>query len=334
VNSDFILFRDLISGLEYIRPLSEFSSHGLRVDLGAYDYRVYMDFSVITDEDGSYSRLYDYLHDIGVHTLQDALLDLKFVPLSENIDLFCSTLATFSSAKNLNFSNLNRLLSSPLNDLTSNLSGLTVKQKNLPDNYQKSVLTKIQNLEENFQTIFPCDFVSLKLSLVIWSLLYEIFSQSLIPNIENLSRPLANQPYFSDSLTGGNRVDINTNLQIIGLLAPALKDSDLAIESIINIWFESSISNTTLGLSDYDGITWFNKESFEILLDLTVSYLLITESPVLFVNQKDDFSAQLTLFRNEVLDRMKMSNYQVEIFHKTLLQFVKEWTSLTVKSRS
>ena len=174
----------------------------------------------------------------------------------------------------------------------------------------------------------------MKVSLVIWSLLYEIFSQSLIPDIENLSRPLANQPYFSDSLTGGNRVDINTNLQIIGLLAPALIGSDLTLESIFNIWFESSISDTTLGLSDYDGITWFNKESFEILLDLTVSYLLITESPVLFVNQKDDFPAQLILFRNEVLNRMKKSNYQVEIFHEALLQFSKEWTSLTVKSRS
>jgi glycosidase len=333
-NCDFILFRDHISGLEYVRPLSEFSSHGLRIDLGAYDYRVYMDFSVITDEDESYSRLYDYLHDIGVHSLQDALLDLKFSPLSENIDLFCSALATFSADNDLSFSDLNNALSAALNDITSNLSELTVAQRNLPDNYQKSAIKRLQNLEENFQTIFPSDFVSLKLSLVIWSLLYEIFSQSLIPEIEHLSRPLANQPYFSDSLTGGNRIDINTNLQIIGLLAPALKDSNLTIESIINIWFDSSISSTTIGLSDYDGIAWFNKESFENLLDLTVSYLIITESPVLFVNKKDDFPAQLILFRNEVLDRMKKSNYQVEIFHKALLQFLKEWTSLTAKSRS
>jgi len=333
-NNDYLLFRDHISDLEYIRPLSEFSYHGLRIDLSAYDYRVYMDFSIISDEDGSYSRLYDYLHDIGVHSLQDALLDLKFAPLSGNIDLFCSALAAFSGDNDSSFSDLNSVLSGPLNDLISNLSELAVAQKYLPDNYQKLAITKLQNLEENFHAIFPSDFVSLKLSLVIWSLLYGIFSQSLIPDIEHLSRPLANQPYFSESLTGGNRVDINANMQLIGLLAPALIGSDLTLESIFNVWFDSSISSTILGLSDYDGIVWFNKESFEILLDLTVSYLLITESTVLFVNQKDDFPAQLILFRNEVLDRMKKSNYQVEFFHESLLQFLKEWTSLTVKFRS
>ena len=113
-----------------------------------------------------------------------------------------------------------------------------------------------------------------------------------------------------------------------------LIDSDLTLESIFNIWFDSSISGATLGLSDYDGITWFNKESFENLLDLTVSYLIITDSPVGFINKKDNFPAQLIQFRNEVLDRMKKSNYQVEIFHKALLRLVKEWTSLTTKSRS
>jgi glycosidase len=333
-NSDYLLFRDHISGLEYMRPLFEFSSQGLRIDLGAYDYRVYMDFSVVSDEDGSYSRLYDYLHDIGVDSLQDALLDLKFAPLSKSIDLFCSELATFSADKDSSLSDLNSVLSAPLNDLTSNLSELTEEQENLPAINQKLVITRLQNLEENFQEIFPSDFVSLKLSLVIWSLLYDIFSKSLIPEIEHVSRPLANQSYFSDSLTDGNRVDINTNLQAIELLAPVLRDSALTLESIINAWFDSSISGTILGLSVYEGITWFNKESFEILLDLTVSYLLITESPVVFIDIKDDYPAQLNLFRNEVLDRMKKSNYQVGIFHETLLRFVKEWTYLTAKSRS
>ena len=333
-NSAYLLFRDHISGLEYIRPLFEFSSRGLHVDLGAYDYRVYMDFSVVFDEDGSYSQLYEYLHDIGVYSLQDALLDLKFAPLSKNIDRFCSELAVFSAHKDSSLSDLNNVLSAPLSDLISNLSELTEEQKILPASYQKSVINRLQRIEENFQEIFPGDFLSLKLSTVIWSLLYEIFSKSLIPEIEYISRPLENQPYFCDSLTGENRFAIRGNLHIIKLLAPILGDSDLTLESIINAWFDSSNSGSILGLSNYDGITWFNKESFEILLDLTVSYILITESPVPFINKFDGFPAQLNLFRNEVLDRMKKSNYQVEIFHKTLLRFVKEWTSLTAKSRS
>jgi len=333
-NSGYLLFRDHISGLEYIRPLSEFSSQGVRIDLGAYDYRVYMDFSVVSDEDGSYARLSDFLNDIGVYSLQDTLLDLKFDPLSKSIDLLCSNLAPFSADKDSSLSDLSSLISAPIDDLISHLSELTVEQNKLPATYKESVIRRIQNLEENFYDIFPSDFVSLRLSLVIWSLLYDIYTQSLIAEIDHISRPLANQPYLSDTLTGENHIDINAYLKAIELITPVLGNSNLTLESIIKIWFTSSISGKILGLSDYEGITWFNKESFEILLDLTVSYLLITESPVVFIDKEDNYPAQINLFRNEVLDRMKKSNYQVDIFHETLLRFVKEWTYLTAKSRS
>ncbi len=157
---------------------------------------------------------------------------------------------------------------------------------------------------------------------------------SLIPDIDDLPRTLAKQPFLRSVLFNANSPDFYNNLKVISALTPMLVESDLGIESIINIWFNPTTTDTFLGLNEYDGIAWFNKESFETLLDLTISYILFTNSPALFIFNKDDYPAQLAMFRSEVLDRMKKSNYQVKIFHSALMRFGKEWNSPKAKSKS
>lgn len=333
-DGDFILFRDQISGLEFIRPLTEFSTHGLHMDLGAYDYRVFMDFAVNADLDGSYSRLYSSLNNSGVPSLHDALIDLKFAPLSEKIDVIFSAWSKFTSSKAPSLSWLDTQLSPLLVELESILSKLSDGSNKIPQDYEKTVINRLYKLEENFQIVFPADALPLKLSLVLWSLFSEIFIFSIIPDIEYLPRSLFNQPCFSNVLTGDMRSVIDDHTKIVASLAPALTGSVLDLDSLMDIWFEPAFSGTYLGLNEYDGITWFDKESFETLLDLTISYFILMESPVEFTENKDDYLAQLIQFRDEVLNCMNKSNYQLEIFHNALLQIKKEWNSQAIKSRS
>ncbi len=333
-DGDYVLFRDQISGLEYIRPLSEFSSHGLSLNLGAYDYRVFMDFSIIQDHDAVYSRLYDSLNGVGVQSLHDALIDQNFAALSEKLDAILTAWFSLTADKDSSIPELDTELLPLLSDLVPLISALTTNNKSVFHNYQKSALARLHRFDENFQTIFPGDFLALRLSSVLWLLLYEVYNLSLIQDYEYLPRSLAKQPFLNSVLSDGIHLDFHNHLKVIKSLTPMLVESDLGFESIVNIWFNHGTTDSFLGLSKYNDIAWFNKESFGTLLDLTIIYILFTDSPVELINSKDDYLAQLAQFRSEVLDRMKKSNYQVNNFHSALLRSGKEWNSHTAKSRS
>jgi len=50
-------FRDHRSGQEYLRPARELAEQGLYLQLGPYQYHVFLDFRAIADADGSWTRL-------------------------------------------------------------------------------------------------------------------------------------------------------------------------------------------------------------------------------------------------------------------------------------
>ncbi len=78
----FCLFRDSITGLEYIRPSQEIISQGLSISLQAYEYHVFLDFREISDDDwDSYRRVNDYLAGRGVPSVQGALRELMLQPV-------------------------------------------------------------------------------------------------------------------------------------------------------------------------------------------------------------------------------------------------------------
>jgi len=80
----FVIFKDHISGLNFIRSTEEFFRSGLRVKLGAYDYRVYLDFRQVADtEDNAYSLLQKQLAGSGTHDFAGTLQKARFRTSSE-----------------------------------------------------------------------------------------------------------------------------------------------------------------------------------------------------------------------------------------------------------
>lgn len=78
----FCIFRDQVSGLEFIRPSQEILAEGLFLSLHAYQYHVFLDFrEVLDDEFGSYRRVNEYLAGRGVPSIQHALQDLMLQPV-------------------------------------------------------------------------------------------------------------------------------------------------------------------------------------------------------------------------------------------------------------
>ena len=78
----FVLFREHISGMEYIRNSHDLVQQGLFIELGAYKYRVFLDFrQVQDDQDQNYSRLAARLDGAGVSSIDYALREMVLEPI-------------------------------------------------------------------------------------------------------------------------------------------------------------------------------------------------------------------------------------------------------------
>jgi glycosidase len=78
----FVIFRDHINGLEYIRNCQEIHNNGLYAELGAYKCMVLLDFREVQDNQWRhYAQLADYLDGRGVPNIDEALKEIFLQPV-------------------------------------------------------------------------------------------------------------------------------------------------------------------------------------------------------------------------------------------------------------
>jgi glycosidase len=78
----FCIFRDYITGLEYIRHNRELHEQGLYVELGAFKYQVFLDFREVQDNAWRhYAQLASYLNGRGVPSIDEALKEIFLQPV-------------------------------------------------------------------------------------------------------------------------------------------------------------------------------------------------------------------------------------------------------------
>ena len=78
----FCIFRDNRAGLEYIRNSRELTEKGLYVELGAYQYHVFIDFREVRDDPGRpYAQIAKDLNGRGVPSIEEVLKEMLLQPL-------------------------------------------------------------------------------------------------------------------------------------------------------------------------------------------------------------------------------------------------------------
>lgn len=77
----FSIFRDQVTGLEYLRNNQELHQQGLYFELGPYQRKVLLDWHEVYDTDGSYARLAAVLEGRGVASTAEARLELWLAPV-------------------------------------------------------------------------------------------------------------------------------------------------------------------------------------------------------------------------------------------------------------
>ncbi len=80
--SAYVTFREAISGLEFIRSCAELHTGGFEVELGAFEFRVYLDFKVLAESEWSdYAVLADTLGGRGVTDLEAVRREIVLQPI-------------------------------------------------------------------------------------------------------------------------------------------------------------------------------------------------------------------------------------------------------------
>jgi glycosidase len=78
----YCIFRDHVSGLEYIRNSKELWEKGLYVELEAYKYQVFLDWREVEDNEWrQYAHLAEYLNGRGVPSIAEALREVFLQPV-------------------------------------------------------------------------------------------------------------------------------------------------------------------------------------------------------------------------------------------------------------
>ncbi|MFP4439038.1 MAG: alpha-amylase family glycosyl hydrolase [Chloroflexaceae bacterium] len=80
----YVIFRDYISGLEYIRNSKDLCEQGLYVELDAYQHHVFMDFREVRDNEWShYYHIMTMLNGRGVPSVEETLKEVFLQPVRE-----------------------------------------------------------------------------------------------------------------------------------------------------------------------------------------------------------------------------------------------------------
>jgi glycosidase len=79
---EFVLFRDQITGLQFIRSVEQLIHDGFHLHLNGYEYHVFYDFRLVSsDSKHDYRRLYEYLGEGGIPEIDSGLSELFMQPV-------------------------------------------------------------------------------------------------------------------------------------------------------------------------------------------------------------------------------------------------------------
>ena len=252
-DSSYILFREHITGLEYIRPTDDFRKNGLRIGLGAYQYQVFLDFKEVTDPDGCFSLLNSSLQGNGAPNLQEKLLEIRLSPLLEALDkLISSCFSKFLSnaltpfAKNKDNTKSDSLdiedhFSQSLSTFTIVLTRLNPEACEFPTDYRNLISSKLEALNNYCKVNIIEDNSSnhVLYALLFWVIFSELTVKIPRSSLLDIFRLSTTQPFINSLLASSFNNPLLASSEVLVSLSSQLNGISLSPNDISAIWFSS-----------------------------------------------------------------------------------------------
>lgn len=300
----YIIFREEISGLEFIRNSQEIHQKGLYQDLGAYKYTVILNIYEVHDAaDRHYLKLSKYLQGGGVESIQYALKRIEFLPLLEKFANLINwdVLAHLLSISSLNeYKIFKKEFISRVNTFLRNLS-----------NWINSKV-KIETISHDISIDFENYFVNLKetkkeqkLLIIIWILLRHLGKLKTEKEYEIVSAEWLDELFIGEEITHVSKIEIDIDLLKITLQWQNWWSSEKTTDNKINKLINFTEVINYIKINEYNDKLWFNEEAFEKMIDYLNAVNIISIGPK--TAEQKIFSD----FINKIKKAEKKSKFQI-----------------------
>jgi glycosidase len=346
----FCIFRDMISGLEYIRNSREIYEGGLYAELDAYKCQVFVDFrEVVDDQWRQYAHLAEYLQGRGVPDIREAIREVFLQPIHHcfrelvNPGLFhwiVDNRLTVTEPENENFAAVlqevdekTRLLLAEIKDLTQ-ASG--DPESLVEDTHNKlvsvmslslletSLKTEIdQNLQAKKYLFSHLDSDPMVWSAILtWTFTHNLGKLSSEEDYAEISRSWIDEWLLGKIIARAlqdMQIDQGAAWRAVSLVKIITAHHKWYLNQgsvkerasqALQSWLKDTEVQRYLGVNRYQDILWFNKESFDELLWWMYATALIQ------IKAEPEMDHEIILNCYQVIQQLKAasdaSDYKIE----------------------
>ncbi len=285
----YCIFKDQISGLEFIRNQKLFHEEGFYNELDAFKYQVLMDFRQIRDNEFNHYRdLANHLNGRGVPDMQEALQETFLVPIHYPFKEIINTGFLNFAYDNLSDTNKWKNVQQEFKKKYSNLIYEIIRYQKLNLDPEKNISDTIKNFNNifvYFNSGFVIDKKDFKDNLSIFVCWIIIFNISKL--FESKDSSVQSIALLDDWLFGKiiNHLfyDINNNesesakkyllLKILLLFPDWMIKAEKKLTQSVNSLFSNQHVSRFLQLNRYQEILFLNAES---LSELVLAFYHIT----------------------------------------------------------
>ncbi|HHM23797.1 MAG TPA: alpha-amylase, partial [Bacteroidetes bacterium] len=296
----FCIFRDHVTGLEFIRSSKELFDRGLFVNLGAYKYQVFLDFREVEDNEWQhYAHLTRYLEGRGVPSIDEALRELFLKPVHQAFRtvLAAERLRTLATAVKLDwaseegplrdqianfFQEVSRYISSDqqIQPLTEEVLALIKNSVLISSSAERKKLSRAKLFSEvqHFLEEWKPDRQELVAVLLAWALISRIGKLSGQEAYEFVSRAWMDEWLFHREISwafeelGIAPERAQELVQLLRVLINQHRLCDIPARDVQQTAYialrqilQDADARSWLLVNRYKDILWFNKERFEEL---------------------------------------------------------------------
>jgi len=305
-------FRDHVQGLEYLRSGREIHDNGLYVELGEYQFHVFVDFREIRDDvEGSWYQLCQALNGRGVESLDDELKQMRYTVLNETFKAvitrgeqpFAPTVQkdnSFTCAAREFLIEINRLsnVKPSVSQMDKQIKAIELRIKRLAALLKIKPISKDAKIFHARLSLFlsSADNVSL---LMAWVLMRGVKSTAL--------------EQFGLDCTLRRMLDKYTGQHAILLLSAMLAYPESS--AVAATAFSASTCREFMQVHESEGVEWFNKERFETLAEwLSIIGFLLPDKLSMAAGKLSDAAAHAEQGLNESISLAAHAGYRTGLF--------------------
>jgi hypothetical protein len=288
----YLIFRDQIKDLDYIRNCSEIHDSGLFQQLDAFKYCVLLDFREVQDtEDKKYAKLSEYLQGGGVPDIEISLKKLSYRNLYDSFHEVCGTeilkkiLEFFARPEDLKLflPEFKYRLKNFLNELNL-INFRTSDQDIIVRNICLDINKWITFSENQEFSAFR------KIITFYWIIFKNIFTSH--NNVDKILFELVSEYMLADEICSavkpfGLEIDQNNFISLLIVLTTdksifSAKTSRTILTRIKTLLKDQNVQNY-IGCNKFNDVIWFNREKLEqlleVLLEVDLLKLALTRKP-------------------------------------------------------